>query len=418
MPAKKKATKKRRKAKAKTIRTEAYDHDGKETLIRPEIGLQSHFKNKKEPVKYRFDKSLDPELSWDINADREHAESLIAKIQSATSLEVVKAAAEELKRMSQPFLNWAGKAEKHEMTVPTLPLFIHERLSTQAILETLKGHKRDTQMDLLFADPQLDITDRITKAYEHKDRWVNRMILGDSLLVMNSLLQYESMAGKVQMIYIDPPYGVKFGSNFQPFIRKRIVKHNDDKDFTREPEMVRAYRDTWKLGLHSYLTYLRDRLLIAKQLLTPSGSIFVQISDENIHHVKENLDEIFGEENFCAIIPFRKTGGLRSRLLDSIVDFLLWYAKDISEIKFSKIYKQKMPGESGARAYKYIVKDDTVVEINPESKDSSDFKLCTHGDLTSQGNPVSEYVFKNQVFRGGWKTTNPQGWIVLGRPVG
>ena len=160
--------------------------------------------------------------------------------------------------MSKPFLNWAGKAERLSFDVPTLPLFIHERLSTKAILETLKGHKRDKQTDMfdLFGDPQHSITDQVLRAYEHKDKWVNRMILGDSLVVMNSLLHYENLGGQVQMIYIDPPYGVKFGSNFQPFVRKRDVSHNDDEDMTREPEMVQAYRDTWELGLHSYLTYL------------------------------------------------------------------------------------------------------------------------------------------------------------------
>ncbi len=170
--------------------------------------------------------------------------------------------------------------------MPTLPLFVHERLSTKAILETLKGHERDRQMELqLFADPQLPLHQQL-EAYEHTGGWVNRMILGDSLVVMNSLLEYEGLGGQVQMIYIDPPYGVKFGSNFQPFVRKRDVKNNDDDDMTREPEMVKAYRDTWELGLHSYLTYLRDRLLVARELLTPSGSVFVQISDENLHHVR------------------------------------------------------------------------------------------------------------------------------------
>ncbi len=138
------------------------------------------------------------------------------------------------------------------------------------------------------------------KAYEYPDKWVNRLILGDSLVVMNSLLHYERLGGQVQMIYIDPPYGVKFGSNFQPFVRKRDVSHGDDEDLTREPEMVKAYRDTWELGLHSYLTYMRDRLLLARELLTPSGSVFVQISDENLHHVRELMDEVFGAENFVA----------------------------------------------------------------------------------------------------------------------
>ena len=141
---------------------------------------------------------------------------------------------------------------------------------------------------------------------------MNRMILGDSLVVMNSLLHYEGLGGQVQMIYIDPLYGVKFGSNFQPFTRKRDVSHNDDEHMTREPEMVQAYRDTWELGLHSYLSYLRDRLLLARDLLTPSGSIFVQISDENLHHVRELMDEVFGSKNFKGLICFSKTTGLES----------------------------------------------------------------------------------------------------------
>src|SRR5579863_658278 len=136
------------------------------------------------------------------------------------------------------------------------------------------------------------------------------MMLGDSLAVMNSLLHYEGLGGQVQMIYMDPPYGVKFGSNFQPFVRKRDVSHNDDEDLTREPEMVQAYRDTWELGLHSYLSYLRDRLLLSRELLTPSGSLFVQISDENLHHVREILDDVFGSQNCAGVLTFRKTSAL------------------------------------------------------------------------------------------------------------
>ena len=189
--------------------------------------------------------------------------------------------------------------------MPTLPLFVHERHSTQAILETLKAHKAlGTNLDL-FGDAELDIADKLD-AYQHKGPWTNRLVLGDSLQVMNSLLEYEGMGGQVQMIYFDPPYGVKFGSNFQPFVRKRDVTHGKDEEMIREPEMVKAYRDTWELGLHSYLTYLRDRLLLARELLTESGSIFVQISDENLHHVREVMDEVFGDDNFSAVISFSK----------------------------------------------------------------------------------------------------------------
>jgi adenine-specific DNA-methyltransferase len=146
----------------------------------------------------------------------------------------------------------------------------------------------------------------VLKAYEYRDQWINRMILGDSLVAMNSLLHYEHLGGEVQMIYMDPPYGISFGSNFQPFVRKREVKHNDDDDMTREPEMVQAYRDTWELGLHSYLTWLRDRLFLCRELLHPSGSIFLQISTQNLNPVGILMDEVFGPENLIEIISFRK----------------------------------------------------------------------------------------------------------------
>src|SRR6266699_1843387 len=200
---------------------------------------------------------------------------------------------------------------------------------------------RDRQTEMqLFADPQLPLHQQL-EAYEHKGGWVNRMLLGDSLVVMNSLLEYEGLGGQVQMIYIDPPYGVKFGSNFQPFVRKRDVKHNDDGNMTREPEMVQAYRDTWELGLHSYLTYLRDRLLLARELLTLSGSVFVQISDENLHHVRELMDEVYGKENAVAVIPFVKTSGQTDKYLASVCDYLLWYAKDSEHLKYRQLYTSR-----------------------------------------------------------------------------
>ena len=232
--------------------------------------------------------------------------------------------------MSRPFLNWAGKAERLSFDVLTLPMFVHERLSTKAIVTTLGGHKRDrliqgTMFDL-FGDPQHSIVDQITRAYEYPDRWVNRMILGDSLVVMNSLLHFENLGGQVQMIYMDPPYGIRFGSNFQPFIGKRDVTHGEDQDLTREPEMVQAYRDTWAYGTHSYLTMIRDRLLLARDLLSPSGSIFVQISDENVHHVREILDEVFGPDNFQAQINFKSMQALGQSGLARVYDYILWYA--------------------------------------------------------------------------------------------
>jgi adenine-specific DNA-methyltransferase len=246
----------------KVREAESYKHPESESLMRPDVGTQAQFT-------YRYDSSLSPELDWDgqnpareqgetaieeisrgltrINADMNAGKVKVEKDSAALqALANVQEAAEKLKALSRPFLNWAGKAERLSFDVPTLPLFVHERLSTKAIIETLSSHKRDKQQTMfeLFGDPEHSITDQVLRAYEHRDKWVNRMILGDSLVVMNSLLQYEGLGGQAQMIYMDPPYGVKFGSNFQPFVRKRDVSHNDDDDMTREPEMVQAYRDT------------------------------------------------------------------------------------------------------------------------------------------------------------------------------
>ncbi len=206
-----------------------YTHPEATASLRPDVGVQAQFRKKKPPKRYRYDSSLSPALEWDEQPARDQGEALIARILDSGSLDEAKAAAEQLRAMSGPFLNWAGKAERQAFDVPTLPLFVHERLSTKAILETVKRHTRDKQVSFdLFGDPQRDLADHVLRAYEHRDRWVNRMILGDSLVVMNSLLEYEGLGGQVQMIYIDPPYGAKFGSNFQPFVRKREVQHWDD----------------------------------------------------------------------------------------------------------------------------------------------------------------------------------------------
>jgi adenine-specific DNA-methyltransferase len=347
---------KRTQAK-KAPQTAPYKHPEGTALLRPEVGAQPRFRKTKPPARYRYDSSLAPELSWDgQNPAREEGEALLHSIMDAPTLEAAKEAAAKLARMSRPFLNWAGKAERLSFDVPTLPLFIHERLSTPAILETLKGHRRDKQMGLfdLFGDREYPLHEQLAKAYEYPNGWVNRLILGDSLVVMNSLLHFENLGGQVQMIYIDPPYGVKFGSNFQPFVRRRDVAHGDDADMTREPEMVKAYRDTWELGLHSYLTYLRDRLSLTRELLHPSGSVFVQISDENLHHVRELMDEVFGSENFCGVITFQKTGGAAPHLLSPVADYLLWYARDRASVKYRQVFRSRELGQPGTELYSFV----------------------------------------------------------------
>jgi adenine-specific DNA-methyltransferase len=351
-----------------------YVHD---TLAvqRPDAGLQDHFVARKPPKTYRYDSSLDPALSWDEQRERDLGEWLLALITQAAKegeaavfaepaiwkgggvrIGSISDAVKVLQQISKPFLNWAGKAERHQITVPTSPLFVHERHSTKAILDGIRHRKaRMTQSMDLFGDAGLDIRENL-EAYEHKGPWQNRMILGDSLSVMNSLLEFEGMAGQVQMIYIDPPYGVKFGSNFQPFVRKRDVKHGGDDDMTREPEMVKAYRDTWELGLHSYLAYLRDRLIIARELLHESGSVFVQISDENLHHVREVLDEVFGSDNAQSLIVFTKTTGLGTKGLPDRCDYILWYARDRFKVKYRQLFLQKNEGEAGASQYDWVHK--------------------------------------------------------------
>jgi len=379
--------------------------------MRPDVGTQPQFRKKKPPVTYKYDSSLSPALDFDgQNPAREQGEALLKEILDAPSLEQAKVAAEKLKAMSKPFLNWAGKAERLSFDVPTLPLFVHERLSTNAILETLKSHRKDkgvTQLDMfsLFGDPQHTVTDQILKAYEHRDKWVNRMILGDSLVVMNSLLNYEGLGGQVQMIYMDPPYGVRFGSNFQPFVRKRDVTHNDDSDMTREPEMVKAYRDTWELGLHSYLTYMRDRLYLSRDLLHPSGSIFVQISDENVHHVRELMDEVFGEQNFCSIIAFAKTAALVGEGLSRNYDFLIWYCRDINFVKYNQLFVQRIERSEQGTFTWIDLPDGSYRRL---SKAEIEGEVIVNGrrfrasDITGQGESVAggfNFEFEGQTYR-------------------
>ena len=320
-----------------------------------------------------------------------------------------------LKSLTRPFLDWAGKAERHQIRVPTVPLFVHERHATRAILERLKRYKAAGQNLDLFGDPQIDIADKLA-AYEHQGPWTNRLILGDSLQVMNSLLEYEGLGGQVQMIYIDPPYGVKFGSNFQPFVRRRDVKHGKDDEMIREPEMVKAYCDTWELGLHSYLSYLRDRLLLARELLTESGSVFVQISDENLHHVAELMDEVFGSKNHVSVISFKTTSSLGGSLIGKSCDYLLWYGRNIAAIRHHSVYQTRtLADDAGARYTRVELNDGTRRVMSSEERQNpvnlpKDSKVYRHDNLTSQSGteksrfPVEFEGHTYRLTRGYWKT--------------
>lgn len=262
--------------------------------------------------------------------------------------------------------------------------------------------------------------------YKHGVDWTNRLIAGDSLVIMNSLLQKEGMAGKVQMVYFDPPYGVSYKSNFQPFVNQREVKDKKDADLTQEPEMITAFRDTWALGIHSYLSYLRDRLYLARELLDVSGSVFIQISDDNLHHVMEIGDEIFGHDNFVSVITVRKTGAVNSpeaklNTLASSGDYIVWYAKSKENIKYRALFKDKGTAKSGLSNYSNVLMPDgTQRKLTKEEKENpsiipSNVRLFGVHALTSSGS-VSEdqpFEFEGRTYRPNanqhWKTTWPTG---------
>ena len=325
----------------------------------PEVGMVNEATDPSQaPTVWRYDPHLDPELQFDVG--RAAIDNLINAALASGDPEEMRAALAELKRLQSPYLTWTGKAERTSFAVDTVSLHVHERIDSMSILSAVRkqlkegraGKVRPMVQAGLFEAPfeSLPLRDAID-FYRHEKGWSNRLVAGDSLLVMNSLLQKESIAGQVQMIYIDPPYGIKYGSNFQPFVGKRDVKDRKDEDLTQEPEMIKAFRDTWELGIHSYLTYLRDRLLLAKELLSESGSVFVQISDENLHHVRELMDEVFGAENFVAQIVFEKTSSASSTELSGINDYLIWSCKCRGKLKYRQIYKFKQIGQEGTTQY-------------------------------------------------------------------
>jgi adenine-specific DNA-methyltransferase len=258
-----------------------------------------------------------------------------------------------------PQLVWKGKDEqdREPLAVPSVPIYIQEKVNPRVIVENLRetaaAGEPEPEMTL-FDDFDGIEFEELVDFYEHEQNWSNRLILGDSLLVMSSLAEKERLRGKVQTIYVDPPYGIKFGSNWQVSTRKRDVKDGKVEDATRQPEQVKAFRDTWELGIHSYLTYLRDRLAVARELLTDTGSAFVQIGDENVHLVRSVMDEVFGSENFVSLITFSKTSGATSDFLSGTTDFILWYARDKGQAKYRPLYRDKSIGGLGAADYRFV----------------------------------------------------------------
>jgi adenine-specific DNA-methyltransferase len=407
-----------RKRNAPSIKAEAYRHTGEKRKNIPlaKIAAEGNIPKIKK-ARYYYSPHLSPELRFDPTGD---ADRILRVCEAAGQYATgpMKAKLEAAIQKNQPWLEWAGKKEQYDrgyFDVDPVALHIHERVSAQAIVRT--AMREDAQRDL-FADPRLPYQKEV-QFYFHDVDWANRLILGDSLQVMSSLARRENLAGKVQMIYIDPPYGIKFSSNFQAVVGKRDVKDKTD-DLTREPEMVKAYRDTWSLGIHSYLAYLRDRLIGARELLASTGSIFVQIGDENLHHVREVMDSVFGPQNLCSIIAIVKTAGQASELVANVCDFLLWYAKDRTQVRFHQTFRTKpsIAGESGHYGWITLpwgeMRGMSQDEQSGEKPIPDGTRLYAPTSLTSQGGSASgpfPFTYNGKCYtiseRDHWKTNQP-----------
>ena len=370
-------------ANSKMREVDSYTHDGKTRVNIPPVGM-AQYDTAEEPLKtYEYDPHINPSLQW------------------------------------------AGKAERTSFEVPTSSIHIHESVKPLKIISSLLNKYQSTeytkgQTTLWHEESPAERMKRRRESiefYQHGVDWTNRMIAGDSLVIMNSLLEREGMAGQVQMVYFDPPYGIKYGSNFQPFVNKKKVSPTDsDEDLSQEPEMIKAFRDTWELGIHSYLSYLRDRLLLAKELLCDSGSVFVQISDENVHHVREMCDEVFGPENFISQISFKKTSFQETKYLANVTDTIIWYGKSKANTKVRKLFTE--------RSFEDTIKSFDLVEINNEivrvnslkGKYPTDGKYLRASDMTSDGGSGEPYIFNGKSYSpkigNHWKT-NINGIKVL-----
>jgi adenine-specific DNA-methyltransferase len=397
-----------------------YQHTDATRKNIPSAGLATkHAVQETHPHLLAYDPHLSPVLRHDSTSDTDQLTAKVTAIleKAKTALltpEETQLLSDALLHSRQPWLEWAGKREKRWFEVDPVALHIHERVSANAILKA--AQRQDIEHDL-FADPKLG-REEAMQFYKHDVDWANRLILGDSLQVMSSLARREGLAGKVQMIYIDPPYGIKFSSNWQNEVGKRDVKDSNE-DLTREPEMIKAYRDTWTLGVHSYLDYLKQRLIVARELLTDSGSVFVQISDENLHRVRVVMDEVFGAENFVVIITFKKTAFAASGELPSVSDYLLWYSKDRSSLKYKKLLKHK--GLDDDDQYSLIEDSESgrIESIQDPSKIPDNWRVLRQDNLTSTGfsaNSSGPIEFEGREFwpsvsratERHWKTT-PRG---------
>jgi adenine-specific DNA-methyltransferase len=394
-----------------------YRYDQATRKNNPPAGLAAQGRIAERPAeRYAYNPHLPPVLRFDPTGEADRYPDFLEEARrrplTAEEIDLLAGAL----RHQEPWLEWSGKRERKQFEVDPVALHIHERVSTKAILAA--AARQDIQRSL-FADPQQDYRDAV-RFYEHDVEWSNRLILGDSVAVMSSLAKRENLAGQVQMIYIDPPYGIKFASNFQSQVGQRDVKDRPG-DLTREPEMVKAYRDTWALGLHSYLSYLRDRLVVARELLSDGGSIFFQIGDENVHVVRNLLDEVFGKENFCSQIQFKKTGYASTILLPNLFDYVLWYAKDMAKLRYRSIYHQRGLDSVDTAFFDTVEAPDgerrtlTAEERSNPQTIPADFEILARNPLVSPGyvRSLSQPIkFNDREFacppNAHWKTT-PEG---------
>lgn len=369
---------------AKMRDVEAYTHDDKMRTNNPPVGMAQHDKAEEKVKTYQFDPHLDPTLQW------------------------------------------AGKAEGTSFDVATSSIHIHESIKPHSIIskvmkeysEALEGQIVG-QQSMFEAETPAERMRRRRESiefYQHGVNWTNRMIAGDSLVIMNSLLEKEGMAGQVQMVYIDPPYGITYGSNFQPFVDKKDVKDRRDDDLSQEPEMIKAFRDTWELGIHSYLSYLRSRLKLARELLTESGSVFIQISDENLHYVRNLCDEVFGPQNFVSMITFQTKVPLRNKYIANVSDYIVWYAKDFStSFKYRAIFENQTLMDSPQFSIVELA-DGSTRSITKEERENPNIlpkgsRVFTSLDLSSSGRTEScvfDYEFNGKKYSPtqgkSWKT--------------
>lgn len=357
------------------------------------------------------DKDLDPQLVWKGTRVR------------LTQEQIRKAAETGYVDLSDAQLVWRGKDQQDwsDLIVQAPPLYIQEKIHPKAIIDDLSRRtkeKREAESDMadLFHDFNGIDPEAKTEFYAHDQNWSNRFILGDSLQVMASLAEREGLRGQVQCIYFDPPYGIKFNSNWQVSTRRTKVEDGKLHDISREPEQVQAFRDTWKNGIHSYLAYLRDRLTAMRDLLTESGSIFVQIGDENVHRMRCLLDELFGDENFVSLISYRTSVGLGSELIDNVSNYVIWFAKNKSVMKYRALLRAVVPGEEGASRYKRIVfPDGSVRKAKPEEMADTSL-IPDNGELfrdqgltsrTGSATTTQPFTFRGKSYvpsSGGWRT--------------